>query len=166
MKSMKSNYRTYFVLVGFCVMLIVSVGSGFALAIAMFRVDILVDYDTGAECRVSSVGPFNLRSDPVDGAWFSSVVLRNGLTGLTGHPNWHIAVSFKNNSQQSPTFEAGSVLKDLGRLKDLMRDMSVEEVKSVKEGYLSTLSTGGPLGARVFVDRLEIKRTEYLRAKD
>ena len=156
MKTIASTWTTKLLVLG------ISAGVGFAVAIWSFRVQWLVDYDSGARMRVCLIGPFRVRQEVITGGGFGEtggfafVPADKGTLGLTGTASWHTAAIFWGNSRRSPKFEGSDVVKHILRIESMLQGSDTWEVRRVKNDYLRALSRGGVEEARAFIDRLEV----------
>jgi hypothetical protein len=116
---------------------------GFGLATLSVRIEIQVDYDSGAVREVVSLGPFRVREARQVHGFFGSIRMPNGETALTGAESWHVALFFRNNSNRSPLLEAGLVLNDISRLEQLPWNKSTPGLSAVKQQFLESLAKHG-----------------------
>jgi hypothetical protein len=135
--------------------LLAGVIAGFALAIALVRTEIQVDYDSGAIREVVSAGPITVREGKYGHAFFGSVRMPNGQTALNGAGDWHVALSFKGSRNVSPLFEAGQVLNDISKLEQLPWKDSASSLAAVKQQFLESLSKDGVHAASALVKATE-----------
>jgi len=114
---------------------------GIWLGSQMFTVRIMVDYNSGNVNRLMSVGPILVRSEPEPLQFFD----RAGVsTNISYRPvEWHTALLFRGPfSYNSPNIQpSGEVLRSLRLLNDLFSNMDIDEARSIKNVYLTILSS-------------------------
>jgi hypothetical protein len=124
----------------------------------------LVDYDSGALRKVHAVWGLTTHTEPLPATWFSEVTLSNGLTGLTGKPNWHLAV-FKRPAAiilSSAHPEGMKVMVLMDQCGQELKMRNSNEATQLKEDFLRALSTEGFSSAyRVYDKSQELRREIY-----
>jgi hypothetical protein len=120
---------------------------GYSTAMMLLRTDIEVDYDSGRCRQVTAVGPFVLRTVPYRENVFGMARSASGLPGLTGIPNWQLALRFWRGSFVSDSYAAGIVLNDITKLDQLPWSRKPSDLSPVKQQFLEALATGGPEAA-------------------
>jgi len=144
--------RSFVIRVGF---LLGGLIIGLSIAAMSFRVEILVDYDSGAVARVSRMGVLTLRKEPFSTHDLGDIPLANGRTSLTGKPCWKTALLFSGSSRKSPNF--GSVLNWAGQLERACRGLPGSEAARAKKAFLEALSRGDLLGAKNLAEEASSK---------
>jgi hypothetical protein len=119
---------------------------------ASLRFEVLIDYDSGAEKEVARIGPLLLRESRSRPSGIGELVMTNGARGLTGIPDWRIAMAFRGGSKVSPTFEATRVLGAARRLELLLQPVPLEEAQLLKYRLLMAIAVGGATAADRFIE--------------
>lgn len=136
---------------------------GFGLACSAVRVEVLVDYDSGATLRLIRIGPVVVRKEQPfssglsTGQVFAMTPTPAGRTALTGNRKWHRALLFVLNSNVSPSYEGGTVLNLIRRLEVAAQIGRTNEMSSMKEAFLRALSERGTDAAALVVEQAENK---------
>jgi hypothetical protein len=120
-------------------------------ALYLIQVEIQVDYDSGAERQIIFAGPFQVRTDPCGYDYLGRLSIRNGRTGLTGVPQWQVALRFHGNSRVSPNCRAGRILGSIRQLETWFLRRHPNNMGEIKERFLKTLASGGESQAQQVV---------------
>lgn len=134
---------------------------GFLVAIALFRVETLIDYDSGRVSKKFFVGPIRVRQETLDTGRFANIRLNNGLTGLSGKENWHTALVFFGNSKISANYEGGLVLNWIKVLENTSGMSSHVGGQKLKQSFLEEVTSGNFEAASKSVERAQ--ETDLIR---
>lgn len=129
--------------------------AGFWTAVRAIRLEIQVDYDSGAQRQSLFAGPFLVRRDPYGFNYLGLVRLANGRTGITGVPQWRVGLVFYGNSRRSQGYAAGSVLASVRQLETWFLSRQPDNMGEVKERFLRALGNGGEYRAHQVVTDFE-----------
>lgn len=131
-------------------LLLACFAAGFFCALFSVQEELLVDFDSGALRQRIHVGPFVVRDQRARSHLFQHYSLRGHNRGITGTPDWHVALRYRGNGLRSPDTIGGSVLNSMTGLGQLFPMVGRDEAGKLKEGFLRALAREGSGAASRF----------------
>jgi hypothetical protein len=112
-----------------------------------YRTEIWIDYDSGAECKAITIWGITVFKGNLPASPFASLRLNNGLTGLTGNPDWHLAESYRISKQNLIDSQGTAVAAYMAMCGWTLQLRSSNEAIKLKYEFLNALKIEGPNGA-------------------